>query len=262
MCLAGRRDGPTEDCGGVYAYELICAVSDPGNPDHAAAMAEFSHVYGEFAADPEAVRATPFDIGEINKTMAGLGWQDQDERDGSDAGQQRNYPAPLAELVGAVRAEAGKRELRQLIGKARLDQPVLVDTATASQMVRPYNWLLNRVGDDGIKLTAAGDLPPAHVEAAMTELGLGEEWIGKGNRENQTLPVLHLRESAAAMGLLRKRHGRSCSAHLHANCAATRSRCGGTWPSGYHPRHGTPAKPRPGSFSCSHWPPRPPTTQT
>jgi hypothetical protein len=41
----------------------------------------------------------------------------------------------------------------------------------------------------------------------MTSLGLGEEWIGKGNRENQTLPVLHLRESAARMGLLRKRHG-------------------------------------------------------
>ena len=74
-------------------------------------------------------------------------------------------------------------------------------------MVRPYTWLLNRVGDDGIKLTSAGYLPPAHVEAAMTDLDLGEEWIGKGNRENQTLPVLHLRESAARMGLLRKRHG-------------------------------------------------------
>ncbi len=120
--------------------------------------------------------------------MAGLGWQDQDERDGSDAGQQRNYPAPLAELVGAVRAEAGKRELRQLIGKACLDQPVLVDTATASQMVRPYTWLLNRVGADGIMLTGAGYLPPAHVAAATAELGLGEEWIGKGNRENQTCP--------------------------------------------------------------------------
>jgi hypothetical protein len=84
---------------------------------------------------------------------------------------------------------------------------VLVDAAIASRMARPYTWLLDRVGDDGIKLTGAGYLPPAHVEAAMTELGLGEEWIGKGNRENQALPVLHLRESAAAMGLLRKRHG-------------------------------------------------------
>ncbi|HTX84429.1 MAG TPA: hypothetical protein VME44_19755 [Streptosporangiaceae bacterium] len=169
-------------------------------------MAELSHVYGDFA-DPEAVGVTPFDIGEINKTMAGLAWQDQGEPDGSDAGQQRNYPVPLAELLGVVQAGAGKRELRQLIGRARLDQPVLVDIATASQMVRPYSWLLNHVGDDGTKLTAADHLPPAHVEAAMTELGLGEEWIGKGNRENQTLPVLHLRESASAMGLLRKRHG-------------------------------------------------------
>ncbi len=41
----------------------------------------------------------------------------------------------------------------------------------------------------------------------MTDLGLGDEWIGKGNRENQTLPVLHLRESAANMALLRKRRG-------------------------------------------------------
>jgi hypothetical protein len=97
--------------------------------------------------------------------------------------------------------------LRRLLGSARLDQPVLVDAASATRMVRPYRWLLDRVGDDGIKLTSAGYLPPAHVEAAVAELGLGEEWIGKGNRENQTLPVLHLRESATAMGLLRKRNG-------------------------------------------------------
>jgi hypothetical protein len=106
-----------------------------------------------------------------------------------------------------VQNTAGKRELRQLIGKAQLNQAVLIDTATAAQMVRPYAWLLNRVGDGGIKLTSAGYLPPADVEAAMAELGLGEEWIGKGNRENQTLPVLHLRESATNMGLLRKRRG-------------------------------------------------------
>ena len=206
VCVAGRRDGPAEDCGGVYAYELICAASDPQNPDHADAVAELSYVYGEFA-DPEAMRVTPFDIGKINEALAGHGWQGQDEPDDSNAGQQRNYPGPLDELVRAARTTAGKRELRQLIGKARLDPPVLVDAATASRMVRPYTWLLDRVGDDGIKLTGAGYLPPAHVEAAMTELGLGEEWIGKGNRENQTLPVLHLRESAANMGLLRKRHG-------------------------------------------------------
>lgn len=84
---------------------------------------------------------------------------------------------------------------------------MVVDAATAAQMARLYIWLLDRVGDDGIKLTGAGYLPPAHVTAAVAELRLGEEWIGKGKRENQTLPVLHLRESATAMGLLRKRNG-------------------------------------------------------
>jgi hypothetical protein len=206
VCVAGRRDGPAEDCGGVYAYELMCAASDPGNPDHTDAVAEFSRVYGEFAG-PEAMRVTLFDIGEINKALTGHTLHSQGEPDDSNTGEQRNYPAPLDELVCAVRTAAGKRELRQLIGKACLDQSVLVDTTTASLMVGPYTWLLDRVGDDGIKLTGAGYLPPAHVEAAITELSMGKEWIGKGNRENQTLPVLHLRESATAMGLLRKRHG-------------------------------------------------------
>jgi hypothetical protein len=67
--------------------------------------------------------------------------------------------------------------------------------------------LLNHVGAAGIRLTGAGYLPPAHVEAAMAALNLGQEWIGKGNREVQTLPVLHLQGSAQAMGLLRKHRG-------------------------------------------------------
>jgi hypothetical protein len=67
---------------------------------------------------------------------------------------------------------------------------------------------LNRVGTDGMALTSAGYLPPVHVEAAVHELGLDTEWIGSGNRENQTLPVLHLRESAQKAGLLRKHRGR------------------------------------------------------
>jgi hypothetical protein len=86
--------------------------------------------------------------------------------------------------------------------------PVGIDAGTVARMVRPYTWLLNRVGADGIRLTGAGYLPPAHVAAATAELDLGEEWIGEGNREHQTMPVLHLRESATRMGLLRKHRGR------------------------------------------------------
>jgi hypothetical protein len=65
---------------------------------------------------------------------------------------------------------------------------------------------VDRVGP-GITLTGAGYLPPAHVAAAVTELGLAAEWPGAGNRESQTRPVLDLRESATRMGLLRKNRG-------------------------------------------------------
>jgi hypothetical protein len=89
-----------------------------------------------------------------------------------------------------------------------MQEPVLIDLDAATTAVRPYVWLIDRVGDDGIKLTAAGYLPPVHVEAAFTELDLADAWIGMGNREQLTIPVLHLRESAQRMGLLRKHRGR------------------------------------------------------
>jgi hypothetical protein len=82
--------------------------------------------------------------------------------------------------------------LRRLIDSADLDSPVLIDAATAAWMVRPYASLLNRVGEAGIKLTAAGYLPPAHVAAAVAELALGDEWIGAGNRENQRRGPRHV----------------------------------------------------------------------
>jgi hypothetical protein len=204
VCLTGRRDGPPEDCGGVGAYELICAATDLFNPDHTDAVAEFTRFYGT-DIEPDSIRTTRFDIDEVNDILGSL--ELASEPAGRATEPPHSLPGPLDDLFHAIRTPAGKRELRRLLGSARLDQPVLVDAATAAQMVHPYTWLLDRVGDDGIKLTGAGYLPPAHVAAAVAELGLGEEWIGKGNRESQTLPVLHLRESATAMGLLRKRHG-------------------------------------------------------
>jgi hypothetical protein len=73
--------------------------------------------------------------------------------------------------------------------------------------VRPFTVLLDTVGD-GVKLTAAGYLPPAVVQTIFDELGMGDEWIGKGNREDLTVPVLQLRETAQRLKLLRKSKGR------------------------------------------------------
>ncbi|MFC9693287.1 plasmid pRiA4b ORF-3 family protein [Kribbella sp. NPDC056951] len=192
ICVAGERPGPGEDCGGVWGYEVICDAID--HPDSAAAAAAYARMFGD-DAELDDFPPTPFDLDSINATLA------------MSTGNDAESFGLLEALAHAIDSAADRQHFQQMVAMADLDTPVDIDADIAAQMVAPYNWLLNRVGTDGIKLTGAGYLPPAHVEAAMAELGLGEEWIGKGNREVQTVPVLALRESAQAMGLLRKYRG-------------------------------------------------------
>ncbi len=65
----------------------------------------------------------------------------------------------------------------------------MIDADEAVIAVRPYTRFLDRAGDDGIKLTGAGRLPPAVVTETMAVLEDRVEWIGKANREEHTLPV-------------------------------------------------------------------------
>jgi hypothetical protein len=146
-----------------------------------------------------------FSIDEINSAL--LAWSTGGQTAEPGPPGSRDLPGPLGDLVSAVRISSERQLLLRLIGAASLSQPVLVEPATAARMVRPYAWLLDRVGADGIKLTGAGYLPPVHVAAATADLCLADEWIGKGNREVQTLPVLVLRETAQRLGLLRKHSG-------------------------------------------------------
>lgn len=194
VCVDGRRPGPGEDCGGVSGYEQICSAIDPGNPGHAGAIADWVRLYGA-GADPGQFAPTPFDRESINEILAVIGTK------------QPELPGPLEALVSAIGSATERRKFQRMIAGAGLDEPIEIDADTAAQMVAPYTWLLNRVGADGIKLTSAGYLPPAEVEAAMAELGLSHEWIGKGNREVQTMPVLSLRETSQMLGLVRKYKG-------------------------------------------------------
>ena len=208
VCIGGSRRGPAEDCGGTHIYQLVEAATDAGSARAAEAAAELAEIFGG-DVDIAALVGTDYDLDEINGALD-VDW-------GAAVrpvpGRPRPVdlsalPPPVADLLDAVRIPPERRMLRRLVDFADLTAPVLVDAAVAAAMVGPYAWLLDRVGDAGIKLTSAGYLPPADVAAAVSELGLGEEWIGKGNRESQTLPVLDLREAAQRAGLLRRYAGR------------------------------------------------------
>jgi hypothetical protein len=61
LCLAGKRSGPPEDCGGISGYyEFLEAVSDQKHPDHEDML---DWAGGEF--DPES-----FDIEEANRLLS------------------------------------------------------------------------------------------------------------------------------------------------------------------------------------------------
>ena len=198
VCTGGERDGPAEDCGGPGSYELIVAATDSASPDRAAARVEFAEIFGE-EVDASDFETTPFDVHQINAALAGL--------DANPAIGVDSLLPGVPELLDLVRSTGGLRTLRQLLAAADLTDPVDIDAETAARMVRPYAWLLDRVGTRGIRLTSAGYLPPVHVSAAYAELGLADEWYGQGNREVDTRPVLRLRETAQKLGLVRKNRG-------------------------------------------------------
>jgi hypothetical protein len=69
VCLAGARRCPPEDCGGSYGYqELLEALRDPSNPQHAEMREWIADLYGSAARfNPEA-----FSIEAVNESLQQL----------------------------------------------------------------------------------------------------------------------------------------------------------------------------------------------
>jgi hypothetical protein len=94
---------------------------------------------------------------------------------------------------------------RLVLAEARVNDAILLPERAMQRMVVKVQWMLRRVGADGIRLTKAGHLPPADVLAATTELDWG--WPMRINRESSILPLQELREHLRRVGLLRLSHG-------------------------------------------------------
>lgn len=196
--LDGARRAPLEDSGAIGGYhDLLDVLADPGHDEHEDLKAWVAWTAGPWQEfDPEQL-----DIDAVNNELALL--FPAASVNGPGPGSQ-----PLIQELTHRLPQGMRREFRSYLAGAGFDGPALVERDVAEAMTAPYVWLTRRIGHDGLSLTAAGWLPPAVVREAMTELGWVKDWIGKANREDQTLPVLQLRESAQRLGLIRKIKGR------------------------------------------------------
>ncbi|TAP39144.1 plasmid pRiA4b ORF-3 family protein [Arthrobacter sp. S39] len=196
--LAGARRAPLEDSGGIDGYhDLLDALAEPGHEDHKNLQAWVAWTAGPWQEfDPEQL-----DIKAVNNELALM--FPAPSANGHDPGSESLTDELTNRMPPGLR-----REFRSYLRAADLDGPATVEADVAKAMTTPYLWLIRRIGPEGMSLTTAGWLPPAVVREAMTELGWAKDWIGKANREDQTLPVLQLRESAQRLGLIRKIKGR------------------------------------------------------
>ncbi len=189
VCVTGRRACPPEDVGGLPGYEEVLAALDgriePGQEEW---MAE------KLAWLPVGFDPSAFDADDVNSDL----------REGPMPPLEE-WHSGIANLMLRDRS-LGASGLTALVKEA-LRADADVDDAVLEQATLRYRVLIRTIGG-GVELTGAGYLPPRIVDGLCRELDLGEEWIGRGNREHLTLPVLTLRESATALGLLRKARGR------------------------------------------------------
>lgn len=195
-CLTGRRAGPLEDSGGIGGYaELAAWVRSGFAADQAPDNAEDLDGWIPDGFDPDH-----FSVAETDEAIesALLG-------DAAVIARSLGARDGLVDLARRLPGEAGATVARWLLS-AGLRDLGLLDVEAAQAATRSWRVLLRHVGD-GVVLTQAGYLPPKIVEAVYDDLDLAERWIGKGNREDQTYPVLELREQAQSLGLLRKAKG-------------------------------------------------------
>ena len=65
-CVAGRRAGPPEDCGGIWGYQYLLEIlADPAHEDHAERV-EWLGLDSAAEFDPDA-----FDLADLNTALSG-----------------------------------------------------------------------------------------------------------------------------------------------------------------------------------------------
>ncbi len=215
--VTGKRACPPEDCGGVWGYSELA-----------------DWVRGGY--DTSAV-PQPFDTADQARDWLPLDWH-PDRFDVTEAQELLDRAlapeVPLPDELMLIKLGLDVRgcfTLSELVARAveldgavgtavGTDDPAVADAGAASRAVgapeptesqaaaavAPFRTLLEVLGS-GVRLTAAGYLPPAVVTELAARTGVGAWWHGKLNREDQTYPILELRAAARELGLISVRKG-------------------------------------------------------
>ena len=191
-CTGGKKACPPEDVGGIWGHAEVAAWHRAGRPADAIPepFESVEHVVDWLPLDydPDA-----FDVAETDLML----------RAAQDSRQLIEGLRPeLAELLDGL-APIGSILARQWVA-AIPDEPASSEDIAAA--TEHWRVLLDAVGPR-VKLTSAGYLPPALVKQMVDVLGLDARWFGKGTRESDAPPILHLRTVAQQLGLLRKAKG-------------------------------------------------------
>lgn len=209
VCTAARRACPLEDVGGVPGHNDL--VAEHRRDPSLSGLEDYLRDWVPAEWDPAEV-----DVDEVNQQLALIG---ADAEEVFAAHAARSGPAvplpavlePLLELATPdVVAEVGA-----LCATARGPaEPAPLSPTQVQILARPYRLLVEMACADGIPLTSAGWMKPVVVQQLVADLDLAAPWLGKGNRESQTVPVAHLRALCQRFGLLRKRTGRLLATRL------------------------------------------------
>jgi len=197
LCLAGERQRPPEDVGGLGWYEtLLEAAANPG-----------PHVDAEYREQIRYYEIDPlddsFNVEETNKAL--------DRDAGSRAALiyfrehrvSSRFGLALELLLETLSPEAELLISGYFCVAADVAEQAISEE-DARRGTKVFRDFLDLVGDDGIALTDAGFLPPAAVTRMMSLLDPSHQWFGASNREAQTRPLHELREAATRLGLTRK----------------------------------------------------------
>lgn len=201
VCTGGRMAGPLEDCGGEPGHqELVEAyLADPS-------LRALDRERRDWL--PPGWDPTAFDLEEVGHRLSLIGLTTDEllERLAqSDSGAA--FPEVLEPLLDLALPPV-VAELSRLVERARTEHEGDLGAEDLAEIARPYRFMVELAGQDGIPLTSAGWMKPAVVERIYHELAFVDDWIGKGNREDLTAPVADLRSTCQELGLLRKFKGR------------------------------------------------------